>query len=226
MRKIIEESELFGGMAPEHLDEIEKIAVMKQYGRGETIFFEGDPGDGFYMVGKGRVKIFKTSLAGKEQILHIFGTGEPFGEVPVFHGNPFPANATALEKTSLIFFPREDFVRLVHAIPSLALNMLAVLSMRLRRFTTQIENLSLKEVPARLAGYLLYLAEEQKDESQVELEISKGQLASLLGTIPETLSRIFARMSDEGLIQVDGKRIRLLDREGLKLTPVKKGKPA
>jgi len=215
IRGILAESALFGGLPSQHLDAIEKIVVTRQFGRGETIFFEGDPGIGFYMVATGRIKIFKTSLAGKEQILHIFGPGEPFGEVPVFHGQPFPANALALEKSSLLFFPRQDFVDLVHSIPSLALNMLAVLSMRLRRFAAQIENLSLKEVPARLAGYLLYLAEEQGNPDQVELEISKGQLASLLGTIPETLSRIFGKMSEEGLIRVEGKKISLLDRQGL-----------
>ncbi len=217
MRKVIANSELFGGLLEDHLDEIEKIAIGKQYGRGEAVFFEGDPATGFYMVASGRVKIFKTSVSGKEQILHIFGEGEPFGEVPVFHNQPFPANATALEKTTLIFFPRKDFVELVHTMPSLVMNMLAVLSMRLRRFATQIENLSLKEVPARLAGYLLYLSLEQGNPDQVELQISKGQLASLLGTIPETLSRIFAKMSDEGLISVEGKSISLLDREGLEL---------
>jgi len=215
MRQIIATSELFGGLPPEHLDEIEKIAISKEFKRGESIFFEGDPGNGFYMVATGKVKIFKMSPTGKEQILHIFGAGEPFGEVPVFHDQPFPANATALEKTSLIFFPREDFVEIVHTMPSLVMNMLAVLSMRLRRFATQIENLSLKEVPERLAGYLLYLAEEQKNSQKVELQISKGQLASLLGTIPETLSRIFAKMSDEGLIRVEGKSISLLNPEGL-----------
>ena len=215
MREIIATSELFGGLPPEHLDEIEKIATRKEYKRGETIFFEGDPGTGFYMVETGKVKIFKMSLSGKEQILHIFGSGEPFGEVPVFHDQPFPANATALEKTSLIFFPRKDFVELVYTMPSLVMNMLAMLSMRLRRFATQIENLSLKEVPERLAGYLLYLAEEQGNTDRVELQISKGQLASLLGTIPETLSRIFARMSDEGLIRVEGKNISLHNLKGL-----------
>jgi CRP/FNR family transcriptional regulator len=93
--------------------------------------------------------------------------------------------------------------------------MLAVLSRRLRQFATQIENLSLKEVPARLAGYLLYIAEEQNNSDVVRLPVSKGQLASLLGTIPETLSRIFARMSDEGLIRVDGRSITIVDRDGL-----------
>lgn len=94
--------------------------------------------------------------------------------------------------------------------------MLAVLSFRLRKFATQIENLSLKEVPARLASYLVYLSEEQGNDEVVELDISKGQLASLLGTIPETLSRIFSKMNDQGLIEVNGKRITLLDPEGLK----------
>ncbi len=212
---LISASPLFQGLPAEELAEIEKIAIEKSYGKGETIFFEGDEGTGFYMVLDGRVKIFKMSFQGKEQILHIFGEGEPFGEVPVFHGQPFPATSECLVKSRLIYFPRKNFIDLVTKSPSIALNMLAVLSMRLRRFTTQIENLSLKEVPARLASYLLYLAEEQGQEDKVELAISKGQLASLLGTIPETLSRIFAKMSEEGLIEVQGRTILLLDRDGL-----------
>ena len=100
--------------------------------------------------------------------------------------------------------------------PSLALNMLAMLALRLRRFTTQIENLSLKEVPGRLASYLLYLTEEQGRSDRVVLDIPKGQLASLLGTSSETLSRIFAKMTEEGLIRVEGKTIDLLDIERLK----------
>jgi CRP/FNR family transcriptional regulator len=93
--------------------------------------------------------------------------------------------------------------------------MLAVLSRRLRDFTVQIENLSLKEVPGRLATYLVYLMKEQQNDRQVTLIISKGQLASLLGTIPETLSRIFSKMSAQGLIAVDGRTIDILDREGI-----------
>jgi CRP/FNR family transcriptional regulator, dissimilatory nitrate respiration regulator len=214
-RKIIASSPLFEGLPAKEIGEIASIAIGKNYQRGETIFFEGDIAVGFYMVAEGRVKIFKMSPAGKEHILHIFGAGEPFGEVPVFHGRPFPATAEALDKTATLYFPRDRFIRLVEANPSIALNMLGVLSLRLRRFTTQIENLSLKEVPARLAGYLLYLSEEQATADRVDLPITKGQLASLLGTIPETLSRIFAKMSEEGLIDVQGRQIELLDRDGL-----------
>lgn len=214
-KQIIASSILFEGLPSQQIEDLGSLAVERTYQRGETIFFEGDNGNGFYMVGEGKVKIFKVSPAGKEHILHIFGEGEPFGEVPVFHGRPFPANAEALVKTTTIFFPRDRFVHLVEANPSIALNMLAVLSMRLRRFASQIESLSLKEVPARLANYLLYLSREQGDRDEVQLEISKGQLASLLGTIPETLSRIFARMSEEGLIRVDGRNISLLDKKAL-----------
>lgn len=209
------ETPLFSGMDAAQLSRIERITQQRIYKRGEAIFWEGDPGIGFFVVAQGKVKIFKTSLDGKEQILHIYGPGNPFGEVPVFSGSRFPANAQAIEKSVLLFFPRTDFIALITDHPSLALNMLAVLSMRLRQFTIQVENLSLKEVPARLAAYLIFLSDEQNRTEAVTLPISKGQLASLLGTIPETLSRIFNRMSGQGLIQVSGGEITLKDRQAI-----------
>ena len=211
---IISGSLLFKGLPENQLKEIEHIAVNKRFNKGELIFSEGDDGIGFFLVASGLIKIFKVSSEGKEQILHIFGPGEPFGEVPVFSGQQFPASAEAITETRLLFFLRTAFVDLLSSHPSLALNMLAVLSQRLRQFTVQIENLSLKEVPGRLAAYLIYVADEQGEDS-ISLNISKGQLASLLGTIPETLSRIFTRMSNQNLIEVKDRTIRLLDRERL-----------
>ncbi len=213
--EVIARSVLFTGLSNDQLERVAEISFEKKFKRGESIFFEGDEATGFYMVAEGKVKIFKMSLDGREQILHIFGPGEPFGEVPVFHGQPFPANAVTLAASTLLFFPRRQFVELVTSTPSLALSMLAMLSLRLRRFASQVESLSLKEVPGRLAAHLVYLAEEQGRIDQVMLDIPKGQLASLLGTSPETLSRIFAKMSDEGLIRVKGKIIELLDYEEL-----------
>ncbi|MGI9538033.1 MAG: Crp/Fnr family transcriptional regulator [Desulfocapsaceae bacterium] len=213
--EIIKSTSLFEGLSAAEIEKVSMLIFEKKFGKGETIFFEGDEADGFYIVSSGQIKVFKMNPMGKEHILHIFGPGEPVGEVPVFSKQPFPASAEALIKSSTLFFPRKDFVTLIENNPSIALNMLAVLSRRLRQFATQIENLSLKEVPARLAGYLLYIAKEQDNDSVVKLSVSKGQLASLLGTIPETLSRIFARMSEEGLIQVEGRSITILDRQGL-----------
>ena len=213
--ELLASTTLFEGLGSKDIEAISSLIFEKHYGKGETIFFEGDEADGFYIVSGGKIKVFKINPMGKEHILHIFGPGEPLGEVPVFSNKPFPASAEALVQSSAYFFPRREFVALIEAHPSIALNMLAVLSRRLRQFASQIENLSLKEVPARLAGYLLYISEEQDNEDVVQLPVSKGQLASLLGTIPETLSRIFAKMSEEGLIAVEGRSITILDRDGL-----------
>lgn len=214
MTDIIAASTLFDGLPEEQMDAVRRIAVTRSYVKGETLFSEGDDGIGFYVMLEGQIKVFKLSPEGKEQILHIFGPGEPVGEVPVFSGAPYPASAEALAVSRAAFFPKTEFVRLITENPTLALNMLAVLSLRLRQFTVQVENLSLKEVPARLASYLLLLSGKENRES-VTLPISKSQLASLLGTIPETLSRILTRMAAADLIGVARRQIRILDREGL-----------
>jgi CRP/FNR family transcriptional regulator, dissimilatory nitrate respiration regulator len=204
---------LFAGLSKSQYEALVRIAIRRSCRKREIIFSEGDEGTGFFVVITGQVKIFKVSADGKEQILHIFGPGEPFGEVSVFTGRGFPADATAAAQTSLLFFPRAAFIALIKQDPALALNMLAQLSLRLRHFAGLIEDLSLKEVPGRLAKYLLYMSGDGK--SGVELDISKGQLASLLGTIPETLSRILAKMNRQGLIRSRGAQIRIIDREGL-----------
>lgn len=202
---------LFNGLEKEHLNKIASITHRRSCKKGELIFSEGDPGSGFYVVEHGTVKIFKSSFGGKEQILHIYGPGKPFGEVPVFTGKNFPASAIAVTSAGLIFFPREDFISLITENPFLSLNMLAVLSMRLHQFTVMVENLALKEVPARLASYLLVLTKEQNSSEQVTLPVSKNQLAGLLGTTPETISRVFAKFSTDQMVEVDRNVITITD---------------
>jgi CRP-like cAMP-binding protein len=215
MREHIATIPLFEGLSGKQYDELARIGVDRSYKGGQIIFSEGDEGTGFYVLISGKVKVFKLSPEGKEQILHVFGGGEPFGEVSVFAGKRFPAHAEALEKSRVFFFPRSTFIEFVKEDPSLALNMLAILSRRLRKFTALVEDLSLKEVPGRLAAYLLYVSQGRGGNDNITLDIPKNQLASLLGTIPETLSRILTRMVRQGLIQLDGPRIRILDRQGL-----------
>jgi CRP-like cAMP-binding protein len=206
---------LFEGLQRTQHEALSVIAITRTYKKGQTIFSEGDEGTGFYAIISGRVKIFKLSPEGKEQILHLMGPGEIFGEVPVFTGQGYPAYAHAHAQSTLLFFPRNEFIELVKKDPSLSLNMLAVLSWRLRKFAALIEDLSLKEVPGRLAAYLLYLSKSSPVKNEFTLDISKGQLASLLGTIPETLSRILGKMSRQGLIKSSGSRMRILDRATL-----------
>lgn len=206
---------LFEGLIGEQVQLLGAIVEIRKYPRGKIIFTEGEVAAGLYILRAGRVKIYKLSTEGKEQILHIFGPGEPFGEVAVFAGVQFPAYAEALEHSETLFFPRKKFVELITKDPSLAMNMLAMLSKRLRYFTQLVENLSLKEVPQRLAAYLLVLANVKDIGDTVELDIAKGQLASLLGTIPETLSRILNKMTGQGYIEVEGRQIKLLDKQSL-----------
>jgi len=206
------------------LEKIQAISIERPFNKGHLIFQEGDAANGFYIVNIGKIKVFKLSIEGKEQILHIYGPGHTFGEVPVFQGKNFPASAMAIEDSSILFLPRDKFVNLITTTPALSMNMLADLSKRLRAFTIQIENLSLKEVPARLAAYILTLSREKESKPQgsiknndpmVTLPISKAQLANLIGTTPETISRIFKKMVDAQLIDLKAKNIFIKSMEGL-----------
>jgi len=206
---------LFEGLPSEQLAAIAQLARTRTYDKGEIIFHQGDEGNGFFLVQAGRVKVFQLSASGREQILHVFGAGDHFAEVPVFDGKPFPASAAALEPTETLFFPRELFLALLEQHPSLTINMLKGFARHLRRFSQLVDNLSLKEVPGRLAAYVLRLSEQADQADQVELDLNKGQLAARLGTVPETLSRVLYRLSQQGIVEVEGSKVTLLDREKL-----------
>ncbi len=201
---------LFSGLDPDKIEKLAAVAELRRREKGRLLFCAGEPADGFYGVASGRVRIYRSSPSGKEHILHVFGPGEAFAEVVVFQGGVFPADAQALEDSELLFFPRRGFVALLRDDPELAMGMLALLSFRLRFFVKKIEELSLKEVPARLAAHLLLLHAAQK-RPRLDLELPKGHLAGYLGTIPETLSRVLRRMTEEGLIALDGQAVVLRD---------------
>ncbi len=207
---------LFEELPVKYRKDLASLVIDKKFKAKQPVFSEGDESDGFYVIIFGRVKIYKFSFEGKEQILHIFGPGEPIGEAAVFAGKPFPAGAETLDESRLFFFPKIDFMRLIQKDPAIALSLLAVLSRRLHRFAALIDDLSLKEVPGRLAAHLLYLSQTEQDGELFQFDISMKQLSSLLGTIPETLSRIMTKMTQAGLIRSEGFRsIRILDRAGL-----------
>jgi CRP/FNR family transcriptional regulator len=153
-------------------------------------------------------------MSGKEQIIHVWGPGDALGEVPVFQGSTFPASAQALERSKLLFFRREAFRSLIRKEPDLGMNMIALLAGRLRILVSQVAALSLQEVPQRLAAYLLLLAAGQESDTLC-LEMAKGQIAAYLGTIQETLSRTLRRMSEQDIIQVNGRHVVLLDMKRL-----------
>lgn len=208
----LDNTQLFQGLESEDLATIAQLSCRQTYGKGDSIFLQGDQADGFFIVYSGRVKVYKLSSHGREQILHIFAEGDHFAEVPAFDGDCFPASASALNKTEVLFFPRQLFLTLLEQNPNLAINLVKSFARHLRRFSQLVDNLSLREVPGRLAAYLLAQA---NNADHIELDISKGQLAALLGTIPETLSRTFYKLDREGIIAIKGASIDLRDRTTL-----------
>jgi CRP-like cAMP-binding protein len=208
-------TQMFKGLETEQLQALAEIAKIKTHEKGELIFSQGEPGIGFFIVKTGRVKVFQVSPEGKEQILKFFSSGEHFAEVPAFDGGCFPASAAAIEDSQLLLFQRTDFLNLLQTQPKIAINMLGIFARHLRQFSRLINDLSLKEVPARLATYLLNLSENTNPINLLELGMTKAQIAAVLGTIPETLSRAFAKLSQEELIAIEGSSIQILNRPGL-----------
>jgi len=215
-KTILSRCSLFEGLEQEDIDSLAAICSEKKLAHGEMIFIEGTPAQGFYLIAEGQVKIFKSNAEGKEIILHVCGPHESFAEVPVFHGTLYPASASAIRNSRLLCLPRRELADTIARNPALSMNMLGNLARKLRRFNSQIENLALKEVPARIASHLLYLSQAQQHSDRVTLRLPKGQLANLLGTSPETLSRVLARLCESGAIGMDGKEITIPDRAQLR----------
>ncbi len=165
------------------------------------------------------MKLYKISPEGKEQILHVVSAPDAFAEAALYLEGTYPAFAEALDDCQLLFFPKRDFTQLIEKNPQLGINMIVSLSHFLRKFVVLIEELSLKEVSSRIAKYLMDLSirssQEGKNPKEVELDLTKTQLASKLGTISETLSRTLAKMKSKGIIEVKRNKITILDREAL-----------
>lgn len=218
--KVLKKSLLFSGLSEEHLAEVSAIASKRTYGRGEVIFTEGEPADGFFLVASGSVKLSKISSDGKEKVLHFAYASETFAEAAFFGDGRYPAEARALEKVEAFYFPRDAFMGLLERNPRFALNLIVTLSLLVRRFARQIEELIFAEVPTRLAAYLLDVAAKKSTTFQgrtyVDLEIKKGELASHLSTVSETLSRSLKKLKDDGVIEVNGSRVIIVDMARLK----------
>lgn len=212
---LIKTFSLFEELSDEQLSSLARTIKLKSCSKGELLFREGDKANALYLLFQGKVKIYKLSPEGKEQILKIASSNEIFAEVPLFEGGCFPANAEAIKKSEVGILSREALFHLIHDDSEIAMEMLAILSKRLRHLTSMIEGLTLKETAARFAAYLLDSSEQHGGVSTFELDISKTILANLLGTSRENLSRLSQKMVKQSLIGVDNKLITLLDKEKL-----------
>lgn len=187
---------------------------------GELLFSEGDPCIGLFLIASGKIRIFKMSPNGREQVLAVEGPGSSFAELPVFDGGNYPASASVLEDAELLFISRKDFHNFCLEHPDVALKVIAVVGSRLRRLVGIIEELSFTTVRQRLIALILRLAQEDGASSKtgisIELTKSHHELAAEMGTVRELVSRNLGRLQAEGFLHVDGRKLIVRDLEALK----------
>lgn len=204
--------QLFTGLPPQDLENIAAVTVIKSLTKGDYLFHEGDPASGFYIIQRGSVNVHRVNAAGKEQVIHIFRTGESFAEVALASDKGYPADACALEPTQVLLVQKGGILALLRRQPELALRMLGSMSSHLRVLVGELEDLTLKDVETRLANWLVKRCPNPQGEQplRIELTMTKRVLAAELGTISETFSRTLAKFREQKLITVKGKMVTIL----------------
>jgi CRP/FNR family transcriptional regulator len=203
----------FRGLDDATIEEIRKHCQERVYLRNETVFLEGDPPKGLFLVREGAVKIYKVGEGGREQILEIEGRGRSVAELPAFDGLPYPASCAAVEDAVLLAIPLRDLHALLDRNPAITRAIVATLAQRLRRMVALVRELSLVDVRGRLADLLLELA---GDRTVIELPWTNQEIAARIGTVREIVSRTFSRMAQEGVIRIEGRCVHLVDRQRLR----------
>ena len=210
---------IFSGLTETELSFLTQRAVPRNYSAGETVFSEGQPCTGLYVVETGHVRIFKSSAGGREQVLSIDGPGSSVAELPVFDGGNYPASVAAIDNATLLFVSKQDFQALCLAHPEVALKVLRIVGARLRRLVGIIEELSFTTVRHRLAAFLLRLArtagKRTPDGLEITLPANNQELASQIGTVRELVSRNLSRFQAEGLLKVEGRSVVITDLKSL-----------
>lgn len=202
---------IFSGLTETELAFLAQRTVPRQFSAGETVFSEGQPCSGLYVVESGHVRIFKSSAGGREQVLSVDGPGSSVAELPVFDGGNYPASVAAIEDSTLLFVSKQDFQALCLTHPQVALKVLRVVGARLRRLVGIIEELSFTTVRHRLAAFLVRLAKTSGTKTPAGMEfmlsVSNQEVASQIGTVRELVSRNLSRFQAEGLLKIDGRTI-------------------
>jgi CRP/FNR family cyclic AMP-dependent transcriptional regulator len=216
----LKEIPVFLNLPDELLRMIHNHTVERRFRKGTIIFLEGDKGEGFHYVKSGRVKVLRTSDDGREHIIKILNAGEIFAEVLMFNNMPYPATAVAVEPSCIGMIRNVDLEQLVLANNVLALQLIKALSQRLIYAQQKIKNLALNDVMSRTVEVLLRLSQEQGSKLdngiiEIALDLSRQDLASLVGTTRETVTRTLSSLKKDKIIDFDGNKIRILDMDYL-----------
>lgn len=216
---VLRRTVIFRRLSTDDRQRLADVAHLRDFDKGDTLFREGDPPDHLYTVITGRVKVFKTTARGTDVILEIFGPGDPVGAVAVYESRAYPATGVALEPTTCLLLPRQAFFSLLEAHPTLVRGLLVGLTHRLVELTTRLTELSGGRVEARLARFLLKLANDmgqrRPDGIFIPLSLSRQELADMIGTTIETAIRIMSRWSKDDLVRTEKDGFLVVDRAAL-----------
>jgi CRP/FNR family transcriptional regulator len=210
---------LFRELDASTLQALARRAVERRFRKDEVLFVAGAEAHGLYVIVAGAVRAFRESADGREQIIHVERAGATIAEVPVFDDGPFPSTVAAEEETTVLFIAKRDVRLLCKEHPEIALAALKVLAGRLRQCAALVEELSLREVSQRLARFLLAEARRKgvhrEQGLSVNLTLTNPQIAARIGTVREVVSRTVARLQQDGLLVIDGRRLLIPDEQAL-----------
>jgi len=211
LERVLAVNAFFAALSPAALKKIAGICVQRKLGRGETLFFKGDAGDGLYAIRRGQIAIGVTDDAGQRLTMNVLGSGDVFGEIALLDGQERTADAVASEASDLFFVPRRDFLQLLDREPSIAIQVIELLCARLRAVSAQVEDRAFLPLSARLARRIHALSQDYG----AELTVSQEELAAMTGVTRESVNRQLQEWKDEGWLSLGRKRLVVHDEEAL-----------
>lgn len=211
---------IFSDLTPEKMEQLAGSILIRKYRKGMLIFVEGEPGDALYFVRTGIVKLSKAMEDGREQILHFVKEGDIFAEVLLLEGGVFPATAEVVENAEIGIIRNRDIENFLRLHPDITLQIIKIMSKRLRLAQMQIRDLALNNAYGRLVNTLIKLASEHgiktPDGIKINLILGQQDLANMIGTSRETVARFCSDLKKNGAISVNKQYITILDEKKLK----------
>jgi len=215
--ELFENQEILRNFTKEELTELSHERKIISYKKGDTIIEEGATPKGIYYIDKGTAKMFKIGFNGKEQILRFAKGGDIVGYRSILSKQPFGASATAMEDTEVCFIPEKFFLKVLEFHPKLAFDILRRISVTLGESAQTITFLAQKTVRERLAEVLLLLEKKLGTDKEgfINISLTREEMANLIGTATESAIRLISEFKNDDLIEVDGRRIKILAHEKL-----------
>lgn len=215
IKNILSNVFVFKELNDHQLDQVVSFSKLIDLNRSSDLFAEGEVASNFFVIESGKLKVFKVSPEGKEQTIHILGSGDLLAEAAIFDKKVYPANCSALTKSVLVQIDRNHFVDFLTKNPDASIKLLAGYSKKLRQLVSLVEDLSLNDIKRRFAKYLLNNCQNVENGYECKLAVSKKELAAFLGTTPEGLSRAINTLRKDNIINPEGDRVIIVDKSNL-----------